>query len=265
MVSKLHRLMSTCFIIVCAFAAPALGISVSCSSTASGKAASSLESFNLDGSTSLREGITLGSGGISLDRQAIGTGKNSLKQSLSGTGYVLQNDIESLGEFRVTTSSAASNKVASLSQDVGGIGSMSLNLRGAEGANDAGQEASVAYGSLASVQSLSVGQGISARQSTAMEGLGEKVASGALGEENVVLAKGGFSGQGSLAANLASGAKERAVFSGSASIDDMVILNEGSFEAVSMEGNSPIMGMAGMRLVEGGKSIGSIGNERDES
>ncbi len=87
-------------------------------------------------------------------------GNNSLKQSLSGTGYTLQNDINSQGKLRVSTSSAASTEAASLSQNVGGIGSMSLNMRGAEGDTDAGQEASVAYGSLASSQSLSAGQGI---------------------------------------------------------------------------------------------------------
>ena len=135
-----------------------------------------------------------------MDRRAAGTGKNSLKQSLSGTGYTLQNNIDSLGGLRTSTSSTASAEGASLSQNVGGTGSMSLSLQGAQGASNAGQEASVAYGSLASTQSLSAGQGAGAQaaQSTAMDGLGGRVVSGALGEENVMLAKTGFSGQGTL-------------------------------------------------------------------
>ncbi len=73
-----------------------------------------------------------------------------------------------------------------------------------------------------------------------------------------MLAESSFSGQSSLAANLASRANERAFSSGSATLDDVVILDDGSFEAVSKEGNSPIMGMAGMRLAEDGKGIGSF-------
>ena len=143
MMSRPLRLTLACFIVVCTFAVPAFAISVSCSSGAGGQAASSSESFNLDDSTSLRESLILGSGSITLDRQAEGTGKNSLKQSLSGTGYTLQNNIDSQGDLRVSTSSAATAQAASLSQSVGGVGSMSLNLRGREGSTDAGQEASV--------------------------------------------------------------------------------------------------------------------------
>jgi hypothetical protein len=81
-----------------------------------------LEGFNLDTSTSLKENLILGSGSISMDRQAAGTGKNSLKQSLSGTGYTLQNDIDSQGGLHASTSSAATPEAASLSQDVAGAG-----------------------------------------------------------------------------------------------------------------------------------------------
>ena len=261
MMSRFLILTLTCFIVVCTFAVPALAISVSCSSGAGGQAASSSESFNLDDSTSLRESLVLDSSSISLDRQAEGTGKNSLKQSLSGNGYTLQNNINSQGKFRVSTSSGATAQAASLSQNVGAVGSMSLNLRGTEGATDAGQEASVAFGSYFQFSRASLPGRRRAQlpaQSTAMEGLGGKVVSGALGEENVMLAEGSFSGQSSLAANLASRANERAFSSGSATLDDVVILDDGSFEAVSKEGNSPIMGMAGMRLAEDGKGIGSF-------
>ena len=172
MICKLLSSTLMCIIIVCAFALPAFGISLSCSSGDGGGTASSSEGFNLDASTSLKENLVLGSGSISMDRQADGTGKNSLKQSFSGTGYTLQNDIDSQGGLHASTSSAATPQAASLSQNVGGSGSMSLNLQGVQGATNAGQEASVAEGSLVSAESLSAGQGVSASQSTELAGQG---------------------------------------------------------------------------------------------
>ena len=260
MTNKLLSSTLTCIIIVCTSAIPAFGISLRCSSGDGGEAASTSESYNLDDSTSLKENLILGSGSIVIDRQAAGTGKNRLMQSLSGTAYTLQNDIDSQGRLRSSTSSSASTEAASLGQNVDGVGFMSLNLQGAQGASSAGQEASVAGGSLASAQSLSAGQGQGAlaAQSTAMDGQKGKVVSGALGEKNVMLAESGFSGQGSMAANLASKGSESASSSGSAAIDDVVILDDGSFKAVSTESKNRVMGMAGMRLADDGQGIGSF-------
>ena len=61
-----------CFLLASTLAAPAGGISVSCSSAAAGVQAVSTESFALDGSTSLHESLALGSGNIVIDRQAEG-------------------------------------------------------------------------------------------------------------------------------------------------------------------------------------------------
>ena len=148
-----------CFIILYIIAAPALSISVSYSSADGRVSSSSLESFDLDDSTSLQEDITLDFGRIYLDRQTEGTGKNSLKQSISGNSYALNNDIESKGWLSVSTSASASPQEASICQKVAGAGSMSFALSGTKGFGEAGQEASVSYGSMASMQSLSVGPG----------------------------------------------------------------------------------------------------------
>ena len=218
-----------------------------------------MESFALDGSTSLHESLALGSGSISIDRQAEGGGNNSLKQSLKGSDYVLQNNIESQGEFSASTASAATGQSAAILQNSAGTGSMILEQRASIGLKDAGQEASVSGGTLRSAQSLSAGEQLSASQSTEIAGQEGQVLSGALGEENVLLAEVGFSGMGTLSARLTSRADETAHSEGYAAIDDTVLLNDGSFEAVSREGGSRIMGMAGTRLTEGaGKSIGSI-------
>ena len=248
-----------CFLLASTLAAPAGGISVSCSSAAAGVQAVSTESFALDGSTSLHESLALGSGSISIDRQAEGGGNNSLKQSLKGSDYVLQNNIESQGEFSASTASAATGQSAAILQNSAGTGSMILEQRASNGLKDAGQEASVSGGTLRSAQSLSAGGQLSASQSTEIAGQEGRVLSGALGEENVLLAEVGFSGMGTLSARLTSRADETAHSEGYAAIDDTVLLNDGSFEAVSREGGSRIMGMAGTRLTEGaGKSIGSI-------
>jgi hypothetical protein len=248
-----------CFLLASTLAAPAAGISVSCSSAAAGVQAVSMESFALDGSTSLHESLALGSGSISIDRQAEGGGNNSLKQSLKGSDYVLQNNIESQGQFSASTASAATGQSAAILQNSAGTGSMILEQRASMGIKDAGQEASVSGGTLRSAQSLSAGEQLSASQSTEIAGQEGRVLSGALGEENVLLAEVGFSGMGTLSARLTSRADETAHSEGYAAIDDTVLLNDGSFEAVSREGESRIMGMAGTRLTEGaGKSIGSF-------
>ncbi|MEL6049011.1 hypothetical protein [Methanothrix soehngenii] len=248
-----------CFLLASTLAAPAAGISVSCSSAAAGVQAVSTESFALDGSTSLHESLALGSGNIVIDRQAEGGGNNSLKQSLKGSDYVLQNNIESQGEFSASTASAATGQSAAIHQNSAGTGSMILEQRASNGIKDVGQEASVSGGTLRSAQSLSAGGQLSASQSTEIAGEEGRVLSGALGEENVLLAEVGFSGMGTLSARLTSRADETAHSEGYAAIDDTVLLNDGSFEAVSREGGSRIMGMAGTRLTEGaGKSIGSF-------
>ena len=246
-----------CFLLASTLSAPVGGISVSCSSAAAGVQAVSMESFALDGSTSLHESLALGSGSISIDRQAEGGGNNSLMQSLKGSDYVLQNNIASQGQFSASTSSAATGQSAAILQNSAGTGSMVLEQRASNGIKDAGQEASVSGGTLRSAQSLSAGGQLSASQSTEIAGEEGRVLSGSMGEENVLIAEVGFSGMGTLSARLTSRADETAHSEGYAAIDDTVLLNDGSFEAVSREGGSRIMGIAGTRLTEGaGKSIG---------
>ncbi len=259
MIFKLLSSTLTCIVIVCAFASPAFGISLSCSSGDGGGAASSSESFNLDDSTSLKENLVLGSGSISMDRLAAGTGKNSLKQSLSGTGYSLQNDIDSQGDLHASTSSAASPEAASLGQNVGGTGSMSLNLQGVQGATNAGQEASVADGRLVSAQSLSAGQGISASQSTELAGQGGRVVAGALGKDNVIVANGGFEGYGIMDAHLDSAVLDHASAGGTAALDGVGLLNDDSFKAVSSDDKTRGLGIAGLRVVDGGIGNFNVG------
>jgi hypothetical protein len=238
-----------------------MGITVSFSSSDGAETSSSSQSYDLDTSTWLKQDINLDSGKISSHLQAEGGGKNRLTQSLSGSSYALSSDVDSYGTLSVSTYSSATGQTASISQDVAGAGSLNLNLQSIQDGASAGQEASVAYGVLSSSQSLyaSEGQGAFAYQNTDMEGQGGKVVSGALGKENVMLAEGGFSGQGSMKANLVSAASDRASSRGSAAIDDILVLSADSFNAVSQGGEDQMMGMSGLRMVGDGSDIGSFG------
>jgi len=255
MTGRLLGLTLTWLMAVFTIAAPVSGIQVSCSVGYSGASVSSTESFYLDDSTSLQEHLDLNPSGIYQDRQASGTGKNSLTQSISGNGYSLQNDIDSEGAFGVSTSSAATAEAASLSQDVSGVGSMSFALSGMQESGEAGQDAGIESGALSSVQSLFVGQDAAvARQSTAMAGAEGYVGTGAFSESNTMLAAGSFQGAGTLQAQFSSAATEQAVADGEASLDGVVWLDENTFQAMSSAGIG--MGMAGQRVV--GEGIGTF-------
>lgn len=259
MTRNIARLAFVCFLILCITASSAMGITVSLSTSDGAETSSSSQSFNLDISTWLQQDLSLDSGKISSQLQADGGGgKNELKQSLSGSSYALISDVNAQGKLSVSTSSSASGQSGSISQDVAGAGSLSLSLQGEQAGASAGQEASVVYGVLSSSQSLSAGEvrGILAYQSTEMEGQGGEVVSGALGDENVVAATCSFDGQGGIDANLASAASEHAFSRGSAAIDNVVILDDGSFKAVSTDGEDLVMGLSGLRIA--GDDLGSF-------
>ena len=256
MAGTLLRMIMNGFIIMCIIAAPALSISVSFSS-AKGGLSSSSESFDLDDSTSLQEEVTLNSGQISLNRQAEGTGKNSLKQSISGDSYALNNDIESQGRLSVSTSTAASPQEASISQDLAGAGSMSLTLCGTQGFREAGQEASFSYGSMASMQSLSAGQGVSASQSTDMAGLEGYVAMGAFSDERALVANGGFLGAGTMSASLRSESKGTASAVACVSVDGKQWLEDEDLKNVNRYSDGMVMSLEGLRADQTG-NLGTL-------
>jgi hypothetical protein len=247
-------------LIFCIVETTAMGITVRVSSSDGHEMSSSSHGYDLDISTQLKQDINLDSGKISSNLQVEGGGKNRLIQSLSGSSYALTSNVNSQGTLSISASSVASGEEARISQDVAGAGSLSLNMQSRESGANAGQEAGVACGVLSSSQSLYAadGQGAFASQITEMEGQGGKVISGALGEENIMLAEGGYYGQGSMKANLASAASKRAISSGSASIDDVLVLSGESFNAVTSMRESAMMGISGLRVVGDESDIGSF-------
>jgi hypothetical protein len=249
-----------CLLIINIVETTAMGITVKVSSSDGHEMASSSYGYNLDTSAQLKQDSNLASGKISSNLQVEGGGKNILMQSLSGSSYALSSDVNSQGMLRISASSVASGEEASISQDVAGAGSLSLNMQSKESGANAGQEAQVVDGVLSSSQSLYAinGQGTFARQITEMEGQGGKIISGALGEENVMLAEGSYYGQGSMKANFASSASKRAISNGFASIDNVQVLSDDSFNAVSSKGERAMMGISGLRVVGDESGIGSF-------
>jgi len=232
-------------IVLWVIALPASGISISCSYGEGNGFVSSSERFDLDQSTSMQNCIAIGSGGISQSLQASGTGINKMAQSVSGSGYSLQNEIDSQGSLKVSRSSFASTQKAILSQGLAGSGSVNFALQSNQESAVALQEARVADGALASSQSLYAGEGVFSGQSTQIAGLWGGVVAKATGEENVMSAAGSFFGPGALSAEFVSSATERASVGGAAAVDGVNWLNDGSFRAISSR--SLGMGVAGLR------------------
>jgi len=239
-------------------AGTAFAITLEVGSIGGGGETSLRSTFGLDISTYVMQDITLEDGTISSGLKASGSGFNTISQSLSGDDYTLNNDIKSQGALSVSSTTNAGPQSASLSQDVTGKGDVAFNAAGNHHATSSGQEASVSKGVLSSRQSIYAGEFAYSAQRTDIQGQSGRVTSGALGEKNVVVAEGSFSGAGRLSANLGSSAAKYANFGGSAKIDDTTILNSDSFSSVSPDGKNQIMGTSGLRMLADDSSLGSF-------
>ena len=226
-----------------AFSTPAFGISVGFASGGGSGSVSASGSYHLDTSTALQSSSVLSGGEIQQSQQVSGTGLNSLDQRIKGDRYSISSSISSSGALSASSSSEASSDSGSLSQQLSGAGDASMALGGVQGEDKSDQKSSVTYGGIASLQSVSVGQGVSSSQSTAISGEAGSLGSGALSSANMMLVTGSFEGSGSLNAALNSGAADQASAHGKVSvnggtlIDDSTIQNAGKDSVgLSMEG-----------------------------
>jgi predicted Zn-dependent protease len=260
MLKDIARSAFICILLICIAENTAMGITLKISSSEGPEISSSAQSYDLDRSTKLKHEISLDAGKILSDLNAAGEGDNKIMQSISGSDYILASDISSRGTLSISASSSASGEEAEMSQDVAGVGSLSIDMQSWQSNANAGQEASVDDGILSSSQSLYAGkgQGAFSQQVTDIEGHGGNVASGALGEENVMLAEGSYYGQGSMKAVFASAASERAVAGGFAFIDDVLVLSSESMKALSSVPESAMMGVSGLRMLGDESDTGSF-------
>lgn len=95
---------------------------------------------------------------------------------------------------------------------------------------------------------------LSTSQSTDISGMAGSMTSGAISDENVMVAEGSFLGAGALSAKFSSTASDRASADGEASIDGVKWLDENTFHEIASENKG--MGMAGLRMV--GYRIGTF-------
>jgi len=235
------------FLIISFFAANSSGsISISYSYHDESGSFSDSQNYNLDASTAMKSTSIFEGGSMQQTIQANGNGQNSLGQQIKGNLYSSESILSSSGSFSVSSSTEASSAAASLSQDVVGVGCMSLALLGSQGSQQSGQDASVAYGVLSSSQSLFAGQGIATSQNTEISGLTGQAGMGSFSQDRALLASGSFLGAGTLSASLSSKSWGKPEGAASVSVDGKQWLGEGDLKEVSKQGNG--MSVNGLRL-----------------
>jgi hypothetical protein len=220
---------------VALLAAPVVGISVSVSTGDGRGVATSSSSYSLDHSTSLNEEITLKDSDLQKSMQASGTGKNEISQQMTGGSSSLQSSTSSQGSMDISSSGYASAGSADLSVGLSAQGDLSTSGQASQGQAETGQGASVSYGAMASMQSLSAGQGVSASQSTHMVGLSGSVGSGAISKTNSVAAMGSFSGGSSLDADLSMGATDVAGIGGNVALNGVTWIDDATLKEIGSE------------------------------
>ena len=182
--------------------------------------------------------------------QASGTGKNEICQQITGGSSSLQSSMSSRGSLDISSSGYASAGSADLIVGLSAQGDLSLSGQACQGQAEAGQEASVSYGSMASMQSLSAGQGVFASQSTGMAGQEGYVAMGAFSDERALVANGGFLGAGTMSASLSSESKGTASAVARVSVDGKQWLEDEDLKNVNRDGM--VMSLEGLRADQTG-------------
>lgn len=95
---------------------PALGFSVSYSSGDGSGSVSSSASYSLDDSSSLQQQAVLSGSQLMQTSQASGSGNNTIESSVGGSGYSVNNKVDSSGSMAVSTTTAAAAGAAGISQ-----------------------------------------------------------------------------------------------------------------------------------------------------
>jgi hypothetical protein len=185
------------------------------------------ENYNLADSSTLHEETMLLEGGVVQSRQACGSDRNEFKQYVSGSDYRASNIFSVSGTFSSSTSTAAAEGAAFISQGLSADGDSIIELRGASNREEAGQFAGASDANVQSSQALFVGGAVLAGQSTAINGGAGIIESSAVSQGKNFDVSGGFSGEdGSLDARLISVASESANMFGTASVAGTECLND---------------------------------------
>ncbi len=224
--------MKQCFMILalavflCCLVSPASGITVSQSVKNGGGSVSSSAIYSLDASTKLQEQTVLGGSGIVQSRQAAGSGRNCIDQTISGNGYQVNNNIDGTGSFSASAFAAASNNGIGLSQDLKGSGDLGAALGGSNAFGSSCQLAEVALGDLDTSQRLAASDGIYVDQSTRMRGEAGGFVASSSSTGNRMEVAGDFDGEGNLKADLSAASNGRSAVRGEASFLGISVLDD---------------------------------------
>lgn len=213
-------------VFLCCLVSLAPGISVSQSVRNGGGSVSSSTIYNLDPTTELQEQTVLGESVIVQSRNAAGSGRNCIDQTISGNGYQVNNIIESTGSFSASSTASASENGIGLSQNLKGSGDLSAVLGGSNAFGSSSQVAEVALGALDTSQSLAASNGIYVDQSTKMTGEAGGIIASSSSPGNKIEVAGDFSGEGNLLADLSAASDKRSTVRGDASFLGIPVLDD---------------------------------------
>lgn len=213
--------------------------------------------YDLADSTSLHEDTMIMDSGVSVSRQASGSGSNKLEQHISGSDYKVDNVFSTTGNFGSSTSAMAAENAAVVYQDLSSNGDIDIGLMGSTSEGTAGQQASVTDGAMQSSQSLMVADGVLAGQDTTLDGAAGSMASIAESEGAPMVVSAQFEGDGgNLDSHILSLASEGTHMQGTTDVNGLEFLND---EILQYLGSGEVGGMRidGAYNTESGK-LGSI-------
>jgi hypothetical protein len=189
-------------------------------------------------------------------REAAGSGRNCIDQSVGGNGYSVSNIIDSSGSFSTSASTAASGNSIGLSQNLVGKGDLSASLSGNTATGSSSQITEVTCGVLSTTESLAAGEGVYAGQDTELNGESGGIGSSSSSSENEIIVAGGFSGQGNLEADLSAMASDRSSVDGYANFQGVPVLGDENMQTLAS--GDIALSVDGLYALPGG-DIGSFG------
>jgi hypothetical protein len=230
---KIYSTLIASLIFLSTIVTPALGVSLRCSAGDGDTAMTSSGNYKLDKTTALKEETVISMDNIYYERQACGSGKNSIDNLVSGNDRTIDNRIQSSGILTTSSAATASGEGVAMSQNILGSGDAIVSVLGQDGSSSVVQEAGVEDGYISSSQSISSGAGVASSQKTKMQGEAGAIGSSSESSENMAMARGYFLGNNRLEADLASAAEKAARTSGRASISDVEMIDDESQNIIS--------------------------------
>ncbi|HWQ20832.1 MAG TPA: right-handed parallel beta-helix repeat-containing protein, partial [Methanotrichaceae archaeon] len=161
-------------------------------------------SYDLDSSSGLADGATLGDGVISSSRYLTGSGNNSITHATFNGKAVLSSNITSAGALISSASTYVSRASARLDQSVFASGVSEIGASGKTGLNGTSQRSGAIDGTISSSQAVSANEAaLSAIQSSSIEASAGYINGEAGSPDNSIKVTGGLNGAGKVSGIIA--------------------------------------------------------------